>query len=165
MPTQPMARVMMAQVSGTDVPERIEVVECARGWIGTPYRRRASMMGAGADCLGLLRGVWRELCGPEPLSVPVYSDDWLEMHQKDTLLYALQSVLLTAEGSVPRAGSVLAFRFGRNRTCKHVGILTANGAHPRFVHSYCRYGVVETSLDRVWRRRIAAIFDFPPRST
>jgi hypothetical protein len=31
-------------------------VEIARGWIGTPYLHQASRRGAGADCLGLVRG-------------------------------------------------------------------------------------------------------------
>ena len=38
-----------------------EIVARARAWIGTPYRHRASCRGAGADCLGLVRGVWREV--------------------------------------------------------------------------------------------------------
>ena len=31
----------------------------ARDWIGTPYQHQASLKGAGCDCLGLVRGVWR----------------------------------------------------------------------------------------------------------
>ena len=42
------------------------IVGAARGWIGTPYRHQASLKGVGCDCLGLLRGVWRELKGEEP---------------------------------------------------------------------------------------------------
>ena len=45
------------------------VVERARAWIGTPYRHQASCRGAGTDCLGLLRGLWREMLGPEPEAV------------------------------------------------------------------------------------------------
>ena len=43
-----------------------KVVLAARAWIGTPYLHQASVKGAGCDCLGLLRGVWRELRGEEP---------------------------------------------------------------------------------------------------
>ena len=46
--------------------EKTEIVASARGWIGTPYRHQCSQKGLGADCLGLLRGVWREVIGPEP---------------------------------------------------------------------------------------------------
>jgi hypothetical protein len=45
----------------------------ARTWIGTPYRHQASVKGVGADCLGLVRGIWREVIGPEPAVVPPYS--------------------------------------------------------------------------------------------
>jgi NlpC/P60 family putative phage cell wall peptidase len=45
----------------------------ARRWIGTPYRHGASARGAGADCLGLIRGVWRALYGAEPETPPAYT--------------------------------------------------------------------------------------------
>ena len=38
---------------------RARVVAEARMWIGTPYVHQASALGAGCDCLGLVRGVWR----------------------------------------------------------------------------------------------------------
>jgi NlpC/P60 family putative phage cell wall peptidase len=47
-----------------------EVLVRARDWLGTPYRHQASCKGAGTDCLGLLRGIWREIHGQEPRSVP-----------------------------------------------------------------------------------------------
>ena len=39
------------------------VVDAARGWLGTPYVHQASSKGSGADCLGLIRGIWREIFG------------------------------------------------------------------------------------------------------
>jgi cell wall-associated NlpC family hydrolase len=42
---------------------------------GTPYVHQASARGAGTDCLGLLRGEWREVLGREPEHVPAYSMD------------------------------------------------------------------------------------------
>ena len=42
----------------------------ARSWIGTPYQHQASAKGAGCDCLGLVRGVWRALWGDEPEIAP-----------------------------------------------------------------------------------------------
>ena len=51
-------------------------LEEARGWVGTPYRHQASLKGEGADCLGLIRGVWREVVGPEPEVLPPYSPDF-----------------------------------------------------------------------------------------
>ena len=54
------------------------VIAIARDWIGTPYRHQASTRGAGCDCLGLARGVWRALHGVEPTEPPPYTRDWGE---------------------------------------------------------------------------------------
>ena len=57
---------------------RTHIVAAARGWIGTPYRHQASLKGIGTDCLGLVRGVWREVLGEEPERPPAYGAGWLE---------------------------------------------------------------------------------------
>ena len=61
------------------------VVAAARRWIGTPYVHQASARGAGADCLGLIRGVWREVYGREPEAVPAYTPDWSEPAREEAL--------------------------------------------------------------------------------
>ncbi len=66
-------------------PLAAAAVAAARAWIGTPYVHQASVKGVGCDCLGLLRGVWRELRGAEPLAVPNYSPDWAEATGAETL--------------------------------------------------------------------------------
>ena len=40
------------------------VVAEARRWIGTPSVDQQTVRGAGCDCLGLVRGVWRAVVGP-----------------------------------------------------------------------------------------------------
>ena len=57
---------------------RARIVAEARAWIGTPYRHQASLKGVGCDCLGLVRGVWRAVIGPEPERAPPYAPDWAE---------------------------------------------------------------------------------------
>jgi NlpC/P60 family putative phage cell wall peptidase len=49
---------------------REQIVAAARGWLGTPYHHQASVKGVGCDCLGLIRGLWRELLGDEPETLP-----------------------------------------------------------------------------------------------
>ena len=49
-------------------PDR--VIAAARSWLGTPYHDQAILRGVGCDCLGLARGVWREVVGPEPFPIP-----------------------------------------------------------------------------------------------
>ena len=77
-------RASRASTAGACSGERVRgapsgaLVAEARSWIGTPYRHQASLKGVGCDCLGLLRGVWRALIGPEPEEAPPYAPDWAE---------------------------------------------------------------------------------------
>ena len=61
------------------------VIAIARSWLGTPYHDQASLRGVGCDCLGLARGVWREVVGPEPFPIPPYSRDWGETGPREVL--------------------------------------------------------------------------------
>ena len=137
-------------------PDR--VVAVVRGWLGTPYHDQASVRGVGCDCLGLVRGVWRELYGPEPMPIPPYSRDWGETGKREPLAEAAHAVMLEqpASGIVP--GALLLFRMRTSAVAKHCGIATAAD---RFVHAYERSGVVEVPLDAAWRRRVAFVFLFP----
>ena len=56
--------------------EGTTTVSIARTWIGTPYHHQASIRGVGADCIGLVRGVYRELAGREAEGLPAYTRDW-----------------------------------------------------------------------------------------
>jgi len=135
-----------------------EIVAEARRWRGTPYVHQASCRGAGADCLGLLRGVWRAVRGAEPEAVPGYTADWSETDGVERLLAAAARHLVPV--AVARPGDVLVFRMRARGVAKHVGILT-EAAPPAFIHAYDRAGVVEVPLSAAWARRVAAVFRFP----
>jgi len=137
------------------------VVSAARRWIGTPYRHQASLRGAGADCLGLLRGVWRELYGPEPEMVPAYTQDWSEPSGREEVFAAASRWLQVQVGTVLEPGDVLLFRMRAGSVAKHLGIVGDLGACPTFIHAYSRHGVIETALSSPWAGRIAARFAFP----
>ncbi len=64
----------------------VAIVQAARDWIGTPYVHQASVKGAGTDCLGLVRGIWREFHGVEPEVLPAYTPDWGEVGGIERLL-------------------------------------------------------------------------------
>ncbi len=59
------------------------------------------------------------------------------------------------------SGDVLLFRMRDGSVAKHVGIVSATGAVPRFIHAYSGHGVVENTLSDPWRRRVVACFEFP----
>jgi NlpC/P60 family putative phage cell wall peptidase len=136
------------------------IVAAARGWIGTPYRHQASLCGAGADCLGLLRGVWRAVHGDEPVVVPPYSPDWSEVSGRESLWEAARLWLRPKVGGAD-AGDVLLFRMRDGSVAKHLGIAARTGESPSFIHAYTGHGVIESPLSEPWQRRIVARFTFP----
>lgn len=141
----------------SDIGERVACV--ARGWIGTPYRHQASSKAAGADCLGLLRGVWREIYGDEPEAVPAYTPDWSEPQGEERLWRAALRHLLVQQGAA--VGDILLFRMRAGGVAKHLGIAGQTGTTPSFIHAYTGHGVVESPLSAPWQRRIVARFAFP----
>lgn len=142
-----------------------QVAQVARGWIGTPYVHQASALGAGCDCLGLLRGVWRGVLGDEPEKIPAYSFDWSEP-QGDEQLWAAAGRHLRGKFKADEAvGDVILFRMREGSVAKHLGIQGRIGSSPSFIHAYTGHGVVESPLSAPWRRRIVARFEFPKEST
>jgi NlpC/P60 family putative phage cell wall peptidase len=140
------------------------VVTAARGWLGTPYVHQASCKGAGCDCLGLVRGVWRDLHGAEPEPVPAYTMDWSEPAGEERL-WAAALRHLAAKPLHPAApGDVILFRMRDGAVAKHVGVQADAGPSPRFIHAYSGRGVVESALTPPWARRIVARFAFPERT-
>lgn len=138
------------------------VVLAARRWIGTPYLHQGAARGIGCDCLGLLRGLWCELHGAEPEQVPAYTPDWSEPQGQERLWQAALRHMPPASGPLA-AGDVLLFRMRAGGVAKHLGLVSATGAAPAFIHAYSGHGVVESPLSAPWARRIAARFLFAQR--
>lgn len=137
---------------------RDAVVSAARTWIGTPYHHQASVKGVGADCLGLIRGVWRELYGAEAERPPGYSRDWGEASGEETLLYAATRHLHAKDKLALEVGDVLIFRMRAGSIAKHAAIL----ASPQtMIHATEDRLAAEIQFGAWWRRRLAAVYSFP----
>jgi NlpC/P60 family putative phage cell wall peptidase len=134
-----------------------EIVLAAREWIGTPYRHQASLKGVGCDCLGLVRGVWRDCMGEEPELPPAYSSDWAEAGGMETLADAAARHLVRVDDKKFRAGDVLLFRWKPHLPAKHAGIVS--GANS-MIHAQENLVVSEIELSRWWLRRLAFVFRF-----
>jgi len=132
------------------------VLAAARHWIGTPYRHQASARGAGCDCLGLIRGVWRDVFGDEPAPVPPYTPDWSEPQGEERLWDAARRLLRPGRGE---PGDLLLFRMRAGSVAKHLGILSRHGDAPSFIHAMSRHGVLESPLSGPWAARVVARFD------
>jgi len=170
-----------------------EVLAIAGTWIGTNYRHQGAVKGVGCDCLGLVRGIWRELYGEEPEAVPAYAPDWAERAGEERLLSAADRHFLRLTSfSQSLPGDLVLFRFRPHLAAKHAGILArlpredgvageaekpvshnaearplASLDHPppdAFIHAYEQSAVSLSALVPGWRRRIAGIYRFPERT-
>jgi len=125
---------------------REAIVAAARSFIGTPYHHQASCKKAGCDCLGLIRGVWRDVYGPEPEAPGQYHRS---LSAKETM------------HEYPHLAHHRRLRQGRRTQV--LGVTTALSA-------IALWGVGDMSLADLWaslRSRLAASV-FPrlaPRST
>jgi NlpC/P60 family putative phage cell wall peptidase len=138
--------------------DRAGIEAAARGWIGTPYAHQASLRGVGCDCLGLIRGVWREVMGAEPEAAPAYSPDWAEAGLEEALIGAARRHLVEVRLDAFDAGDVLIFRWRRHLPAKHAGIAASRSS---MIHAQEGATVCEVPLSRWWMRHLAATFRFP----
>ncbi|HEY2069834.1 MAG TPA: NlpC/P60 family protein [Rhizomicrobium sp.] len=136
----------------------IEIVETARSWIGTPYVHQASMRGAGCDCLGLLRGVWRDLGREEPEAAPNYAPDWSEASGDETLYTALARHFTEVKLAEIAPGDVVLFRMAPGGAARHCGIVADRAGARTLIHARQNKRVSEEPFSPFWRRRFAYAF-------
>ena len=137
---------------------RASIVASARGWIGTPYLHQASLRGRGCDCLGLVRGVWRDVIGPEPEEPGPYAADWAEASGLERLADAGARHFRPVGVAAFAAGDVLLFRWRDGSPAKHAAIATSGAS---MVHAHEGACVCEVVIGSQWRQRIAFAFQFP----
>ena len=144
------------------LPQEALVLREARRWLGTPWHHQASRCGAGTDCLGLVRGIWRALYGREPYGLPDYPR---------TVPAGSSEVILELAGRymVPmpqprrqiaaRPGQLLVFRMHRDFPARHLAILSEP---QRMIHALSNRAVTETAFSLWWQKRCVAVYAFPP---
>lgn len=140
------------------------VVAEALTWIGTPYRHQASLKGVGCDCIGLVRGVWRDVSG-EDVALPAYTPDWAEVGGREALLEGLSARFAAVDLTIARPGDILVFRMRPRCPAKHVAILSEGAIddpRAKIIHAYWGHAVVESWLAPVWRKHAVAAFRFNP---
>ncbi|MBV7410162.1 NlpC/P60 family protein [Maritimibacter sp. DP1N21-5] len=141
-----------------------DIVAEARSWLGTPYVHQASCRGAGADCLGLVRGIWRAVVGDEPVTLPAYTPDWSEAARDEALMRGAGLYLDPANGA-PQPGDIVLLRMRDSAVAKHLGVVAEVGSAPTFIHAYTGHGVVESPFSLPWQRRAVGYFRFPNQAT
>jgi NlpC/P60 family putative phage cell wall peptidase len=134
------------------------IVSAARTWIGTPYLHQASLKCVGCDCLGLVRGVWRDVYGAEPESPPAYSADWAEASSDEAMADAARRHCVEIPCTEYQAGDLLLFRWRDYLPAKHAGLVTSADS---MIHAQDGVAVTEINLSPWWRKRLAYAFRFP----
>lgn len=139
-------------------PTRGRIVEAALLWIGTPYHHQASRRGIGTDCLGLVRGVWRDVYGSDAEKPPSYSRDWAEAGGEETMLAAASRHLEIISALDIAPGDAVVFRLRPGVVAKHAAIVASAST---MIHAMEGAPVCEVSFSPWWRRRVAGAFRFP----
>jgi len=137
---------------------RAAIVDAARTWIGTPYHHQASLRGVGTDCLGLVRGIWRDVYGVDAEQPPAYSRDWAEAADCETMLDAAARHLEAIAALEIEPGDAVIFRLRTGAVAKHAAIVATPAT---MIHAMEGAPVSEVPLSNWWRRRIAGAFRFP----
>ena len=136
---------------------RADIVNQAALWEGTPFQHQQSMREVAVDCLGLIRGVYRELTGVEMFPVINYPQS---IRYFCLYLYpALQDKMIEIENGEP--GDVLSFSLRDRLQDHHLGIILSDDF---FIHVSTDFGIkktIVTRLDDVWRSRVRHAFRFP----
>jgi NlpC/P60 family putative phage cell wall peptidase len=130
----------------------------ARSWIGTPYRHQGALKHAGADCLGLIRGVYRAIYASDPETPPPYSPAWAEASGDEAMAAAARRHLIAIGLDELAAGDVALFRWREGHPAKHAAIIASPAT---MVHAQSGASVCEVNLCRWWARRVAFAFRFP----
>ena len=135
----------------------IAIVDIARGWIGTPYVHQASVKGAGCDCLGLLRGVWRERTGEEAQDIPPYLPDW-DTPGGEALRDGLKRHLSSIALADIAPGDVVLFRMVPRAAARHCAIVGEKGGVLTLIHARQNKRVGEEAFTAFWRAKLAYAF-------
>jgi NlpC/P60 family putative phage cell wall peptidase len=126
-------------------------------WIGTPYCHQASRRGVGADCLGLIVGIWNALA-TTPLNLPRHDQrSWAQHADGEPLLDGLRQFLIEKPAATAEPGNVLALRWRSHWPASHLAVLMDDGT---IVHAYEGGRVVRSNL-APWASHVAACFAFP----
>lgn len=154
---------MSAQILGALQPQSLTAREAvlaeAVRWIGTPYCHQACKRGVGADCLGLIVGVWNAVA-TTPLELARHDQrSWAQHADGEPLLDGLRQFLTEQSPASALPGDVLALRWRSRWPASHLAILMPDTT---IVHAYEGGRVVRSNL-APWSAHIAASFAFPER--
>jgi len=133
------------------MPTKIEIVQEAKTWIGTPFKHQGRIKGLGVDCVGLIIGVAHVFKLTE-FDYTNYSHTPDGFLMQQLLAQHLDVMAIQAA----KAGDIVLMRFEAQP--QHVGILS----HYGIIHAYAQVRrCVEHRLDDHWQSRIVGAYAYP----
>ena len=134
-----------------------QIVEKARGMIGTPFRHQARVPGerGGLDCVGLT------VCIGWQLGLRIEDrTDYARETDGEVLRNALEQHCDLVDEM--RLGDIVQFL--RGRSMWHVGVVSRIGSRPMMIHAKSQAGgggeVREDHIDAAWMRRLAGVWRY-----
>ena len=140
---------------------RNEIIVEARSWIGTKWQHQASLKGVACDCIGLVRGVHREITGISIADTVNYPQTAFYYCREEKMYPEMQNYLQEIPVSEAKPGDILTFAMKERFPDHHLGIISYDGF---FIHAYGDVGikkVVEMRIDANWQNCIRHAFCFP----
>lgn len=127
----------------------------ARSWIGTPFRKGASIKGAGVDCVQLAACIYADSGHRFTWNPPTYTLDGGRHCEVSKVTEWLERSGSFKRTEAAKVGDLLLFKMAGHIE-HHVGIkITAS----TFIHSIKRIGTVESNLgDPTWGGRISLTY-------
>ena len=118
--------------------KRLELVECAKTWLLTPFHHEAKVKGHGVDCLQLIIGVYQEAgLLPDDVQKEVYHYAYDEhLHNADEQYIEALESHGWLEVEFPESGDVVLFKVGKRFS--HGAIIVD---YPLCIHAYIKLGV------------------------
>ena len=136
------------------------IVNCARGWLSTPFRHQARLRGVGADCWGLVLGVGLELNMPwakKAARDPV-CNNYARRPHGDALRQITNRYFDPIPISSAGIGDVLIAAFKSEPT--HF-VIVSSMAPLQIIHSFAQARkVTEHGVDEAWRKLIVGAYRY-----
>lgn len=146
---------------------KTNIVTQARSWLGTPYHHQGRVKHVGADCIGLLVGVFGELNlfskklsnENTPLLLKDFDDTSYSFQPNgDKLAKTIEQHLYLKDIKNLEAGDVVLMQWLKDP--QHVAIISNYGDSLGLIHIYRGSGkCVEHSLDESWFSKIVHAYE------
>lgn len=141
------------------------ILEAARVWAGTPTHHQARVLGAGVDCIGLVKevGIATGFLAPTPEEIAKYARYARSPNPRkmgEGLREFLEESYHPAREVAP--DGFICWIEWRERLPMHCGIAATFAGRRTIIHAYQDAGkVVEHGFTDLWLSRVVCWFKFP----